>query len=121
MFDSWENGNEKNIDEIEEDISDIMNSSMGIYRNFDDLDDALQRLDGLKNIKIDSKGYYYDYIKVKSLLVLAEACVEAAIARKESRGFHQRSDYPETDENYQKTTCIDFDGKIKISFEGLND
>ena len=120
-FDSWENGNEKNIVDAEDELSDIMNGSMGMYRNFDDLNNALQKLNDLRDMKIDSAGNYYDYVKINALFVLASACIAAAIERKESRGAHQRSDYPETDENYQKTTCISFDGKIKISFEGLDD
>ena len=121
LFDSWRDGDEKNIIEAENELSDIMNASMGMYRNFDDLDNALQKLNVLKNMKIDSAGNYYDHVKINSLFVLASACIKAAIERKESRGAHQRSDYPETDENYQKTTCINFDGQIKISFEGLDD
>ena len=98
-----------------------MNGSMGMYRNSNDLNNALQKLNDLKNMKIDSAGNYYDHVKINALFVLASASIEAAIERKESRGAHQRSDYPETDENYQKTTCINYDGEIKISFEGLDD
>ena len=97
-----------------------MNDNLGIYRNEKDLSNALAKIDEL-NSDINANGNYYDYVKIKSLLLLAKACISSAIERKESRGAHQRLDCPETSESYQKTTCINFDGEIKITFEGLDE
>ena len=108
------------ISEIEKRLADIMNNSMGIYRHENDLINALDELDDLNNHEIDAGGNYYDYVKIKSLLRLAKACVLSALKRKESRGAHQRLDYPKSDEAYEKMTCIDFDGEIEISFEGFD-
>lgn len=120
LFGSWDVCEGINIKDVEDNLSDIMNASMGIYRNHEELNNALQKLNDLNSIDIDSNGKYYDYVKIKSLLLLAKACLKSALMRKESRGAHQRSDYPESDDGYLKTTCINFDGDVKISFEGLN-
>lgn len=119
-YDSWNVSEGRNIKDVEDNLSDIMNTSMGIFRNHDELNEALQKLNDLNDIEIDSGGKYYDYVKIKSLFLLAKACLMAALMRNESRGAHQRSDYPESDDDYLKTTCINFDGDVKISFEGLN-
>jgi succinate dehydrogenase/fumarate reductase flavoprotein subunit len=39
-------------------------------------------------------------MQVRSLLVVLEASARSALMRKESRGVHYRSDYPETDNNH---------------------
>ena len=122
LFKEWnDSSNGVPIMQIENELAEIMNSSMGIYRHEKDLTDALNRLDELESYEINAKGSYYDYVKIKTLLTLAKACILSALKRKESRGAHQRLDYTSTDESYEKTTCIDFDGEIKISFEGFDD
>ena len=122
LFKSWKNfSNGVLLCEIEKRLAEIMNNSMGIYRHEDELINALKHLDELDKLEINTNGSYYDYIKIKSLITLAKACVLSALERRESRGAHQRLDYPEIDESYEKTTCIDFDGKIKISFEGFDE
>ena len=117
-FDASSNG--VLISDIENDLSDIMNSSMGIYRSEEGLKDAINQLDRLSNLEFSSKNYY-DYVRVKALFCLAKACLLSALGRKESRGAHQRIDYPKTSEFYEKTTCVDYDGGIKISFEGFDE
>ena len=120
-FKSWkDSANGVAITRIENQMSSIMNNTLGIYRNEKDLTDALGNIDEL-NQDICANGSYYDYVKITKLLLLAKAFISSAIQRKESRGAHQRLDYPETSEDYHKTTCINFDGEIKISFEGLDE
>lgn len=115
---SWDNGSgEIPIDDFEDKLSRIMNESMGIFRNEKDLKNALNMLDNLDS-NVDARNYY-EYARSNTLLVLAKASIKSALARKESRGAHQRLDWPESDDDYQKTTCVTFDGEIKISFEGL--
>jgi succinate dehydrogenase / fumarate reductase flavoprotein subunit/fumarate reductase (CoM/CoB) subunit A len=38
-----------------------------------------------------------DWFELRASLVAAEAVARAALARRESRGAHQREDFPETD------------------------
>lgn len=118
LLNSWNNSSDAiPIREFEENLSELMNKSMGIYRNGTDLSDALDKLDDLaEDVNADN---YYEYIRINALMMLAEASLKCALARKESRGAHQRLDYPDTDDDYKKTTSVTFDGEIRISFEGL--
>lgn len=106
--------------EIEEKIANIMNQSMGIYRNKLDLKKGLDTLceieDELNNL--DYRNNYYDYIRLKHLVILGKSCIICALNRKESRGSHQRIEYPErNDELYMKTTSVGLvDGEIVIEF-----
>lgn len=46
----------------------------------------------------------------------------SADARKESRGAHNRSDFPEENSDYQKQTVARFDGKvINITLESAGE
>jgi succinate dehydrogenase / fumarate reductase flavoprotein subunit len=55
------------------------------------------------------------------MLILAEALIEGGLERKESRGSHFRTDYPQRDDaNFMKTTVAKFDPEStrpSISFE----
>lgn len=55
------------------------------------------------------------------MLILAEAMIEGGLERKESRGSHYRTDYPQRDDpNFRKTTVAKYNpesSKPSISFE----
>ena len=60
---------------------------------------------------------------VGDMLLIADAIVEGSLARKESRGAHFRTDFPErNDDQFMKTTVAKFNaagGTASISFEDL--
>lgn len=94
-------------------ISNILLDGLGIVRSADGLNRALQRLDALKANSAIS-------VRTQNRLLLAEAMLRSAEARRESRGAHYRSDYPEQNERYRKTTIAECHNKnVQISFRPL--
>jgi succinate dehydrogenase / fumarate reductase flavoprotein subunit len=61
---------------------------------------------------------------VQDMLLVADALIEGSIARKESRGSHYRTDYPErNDERFLKTTVAKYDvrsGRPELSYEEVS-
>jgi succinate dehydrogenase/fumarate reductase flavoprotein subunit len=52
---------------------------------------------------------YFNY-SLAAILTLARATVTCALSRRESRGAHYRSDYPQQDAACQSATIIAYDG-----------
>lgn len=109
----WQESNPKKwgkyVYQLENEVAAIMNSAMGIYRKEKELENAYFQLQELYNEAqyVNSRGNYYDYIRTPALVLVAQAMVKGALARKESRGAHQRRDFPHTDDQkYKKTTVV---------------
>lgn len=85
-------------------IRDILMRAMGIVRNEADMTAALNKIQ-----QIISDGQFNGKklnTREENRLHLAEAMLESAILRKESRGAHYRSDYPQTYEEYRGRTIV---------------
>jgi len=98
-------------------VRDIMWEYCGVVRSGATLMTALDRLTELRavaqdvDVRVSSEGYYdlaYT-LDLRASLMSAEATVRGAIERRESRGAHQRSDYPEIDPNLTVNFVIRLD------------
>ena len=124
------NGSE-NLYKIRNDLRNIMDKNVGVFRNEKQLQSAEKEIDELMerfdNIKISDKNRIYNTdlisaIELKTMLILSKMIVMGAINRKESRGGHARRDYPDRDdENFLKHTLFKKqDGKIIIDYIPVN-
>jgi len=80
--------------------------ALGIYRNEKEL---LASIDCLENIKYsyDLEADTYTKHRLTTILLM----LTAALARKESRGSHMRTDYPEMNKNYLKSIILSNNNK----------
>ena len=94
-------------------IRGILLSGLGIVRSAESLGAALSSLAAL------SAARAYN-ARETARLRLAEAMLRAASERRESRGAHYRADYPQSDEQYRKTTVVRCEnGIVSVSFMPL--
>ncbi|MGB8907283.1 MAG: L-aspartate oxidase [Candidatus Cybelea sp.] len=77
------------------DVRNVMYSNVGLVRDETGLRAALARIRELEEELAEAP-------ELRNLLVVGRLITEAALARRESRGSHYRSDYPQTDEAFAK-------------------
>jgi succinate dehydrogenase / fumarate reductase flavoprotein subunit len=99
-------GKERHVN-IRTELQENMTKLAGVFRNEKDLKKLKKIVKDLqgryKNVTIDDKGEAYNLdlfeaFELGNLLSFAEVVVEGAIARKESRGAHFRTDFPKRDD-----------------------
>jgi succinate dehydrogenase / fumarate reductase flavoprotein subunit len=95
-------------------LSETMNRSLGIVREERSLTKALEEVEYYlsiaERIRYDaSVSPYYNY-SLTGMLNLAKATLLSARARKESRGAHFRSDYPNAKEELCSASLISYQG-----------
>jgi succinate dehydrogenase / fumarate reductase flavoprotein subunit len=117
----------ENIYDIRRELRRTMDEYLGVFRNKEGMERALEKIKELKErfkdieIKDKSKVYNTEFInalELENMLMVSEVVALSALERKESRGAHARTDFPKRDDkNFLKHTIATKDGeKIKISY-----
>jgi succinate dehydrogenase / fumarate reductase flavoprotein subunit len=115
---------------IQKDLQDTMQDLVGIIRTEGELQQALVKLDGLKEraeqAGVEGNRHYnpgwHLAMDLHSLLSVSEATTRAALLRQESRGGHTREDYPATDAEWGRLNVAirrGGDGSMQIQKEPL--
>lgn len=90
---------EVNTKEFKQKIQEIMWNGAGIIRNEHSMLIALEQILELsRNFPRSSKCLNIEEYEVKNMLTTARLIIQTALMRKESRGAHFRSDYPNTED-----------------------
>ncbi len=93
---------------IREEMQTSLEAHAGIYREEEGLTTARDKLQELRDrmagVTLDDTSLTFNtellhYLEVRNLLDVAEAVVHSALNREESRGSHQRRDFPERNDD----------------------
>jgi succinate dehydrogenase / fumarate reductase flavoprotein subunit len=95
---------------IQSDLQEMMQANVGIVRQHDEMVEALNGLDVLRNRaartyvpgNIDFNPAWHTALDLHNLLIVSEAIARSAIERRESRGGHFRDDFPDKDPEFAK-------------------
>jgi succinate dehydrogenase / fumarate reductase flavoprotein subunit len=115
---------------VQRDLQETMQDLVGIIRTQSELDQALTKLQELKEranaTSVEGNQQYnpgwHLAMDLRNLLTVAEAACRAAAERKESRGAHTRDDFPSTDPDWGKFNIAirqSADGSMQIAKEQL--
>ena len=110
----------ENVRALQRDLRNIMTDYCGVVRNEKGLLEGLHQLKELEDrqthigVNPDMAGFagLAHAFDLKASLLAARSTIECALERRESRGAHNRSDYPELDPKLQVNLVWSADGKI---------
>jgi fumarate reductase flavoprotein subunit len=108
-------GGTEKIADIRKAMHTSMEEGVGIYRTESSLLQSQKEVQALKerfrNIKIADHSHTFNTeliaaLELSCLLDVAETVIQSALDRKESRGSHQRTDFPERDDEHYLTHSL---------------
>lgn len=121
-------GGRERISTIREEMQKAMEAGAGIYRTHESVAEAAVTISRLKerfaDIAITDHSHTFNTeltaaLELSYLLDVAEAIIQCALNRKESRGSHQRSDFPQRDDqNYLAHSLVyrNDDGTTRVEY-----
>lgn len=96
-------GDEVNIDKVKQTIQTTVAASAGIWRNTEGLKAGVDKLAQLRELlnsaRVDTTREAISLLEANNMLNTASVILRSAELRTESRGAHQRTDYPSTDDS----------------------
>jgi fumarate reductase flavoprotein subunit len=113
---------------IREEMQQAMDHGAGIYRSGNSLQEAADRLRKLqerfRNVSIHDRSQTFNTELVAAqemefMLDVAESIVQSALRREESRGAHQRTDYPARDDQKYLAHSLAYrnaDGSCRVEY-----
>ena len=100
-------GGRERISTLRAEMHETMEESAGIYRTGATLEKATKKLQNLQerfqDLSLDDRSYTFNTeltaaLELSYMLDVAQTIVQSALERTESRGSHQRTDYPQRDD-----------------------
>ena len=125
-------GGSENIADLRNAMHTTMEEGAGIYRTRESLEKSQKEImeiqQRFKNVKITDKSSTFNTevftaMELSSLLEIAESLIQSALLREESRGSHQRKDFPERDDDKYLTHSMAYKqegGPPKIEYKPVN-
>jgi len=124
----FEKDGKEKLTTLRNELSDALSEGAGIFRDETKLKKALEKVKEIKeranHIKVEDLSYTFNTnlqqtLEFLNMIELAEVTVLAALERRESRGAHFRTDYPErNDKEFLKHSIITLEnGEYKLSYK----
>jgi fumarate reductase (CoM/CoB) subunit A len=113
-------------------LQKLMWDKVGIVRSGDRMEEALEKLGGLKRMVDGATARcrlrhwnreFLEALELKLMVKTAELIATSALTRTESRGSHFRRDFPKTDPGWQKNIILSKgrDGEIAVRSSGMEE
>jgi fumarate reductase flavoprotein subunit len=124
----FKTGGKERIATLREEMQKTVESGAGIYRTESSLKQAIQKLHELqeryRNVALDDHGRTFNTELISALelgfmLDVAQSIVECALHRTESRGAHQRTDFPARDDKKFLAHSLvwrNSDGSLRVDY-----
>jgi aspartate oxidase len=106
-------------------LAETMRHSLGIIRDQETLERGIADVDYYQSIanhlRYDSSVSPYENYSLEGILAVAGASLACAMERRESRGAHYRSDYPQMEEKGRYASIVSREGdlyKVRLDTAG---
>ncbi|HET7305082.1 MAG TPA: fumarate reductase/succinate dehydrogenase flavoprotein subunit [Segeticoccus sp.] len=123
-FDDHGSDNE-NPYSLHQDLQQMMNDLVGIIRREPEMQEALQRLEGLRaraaHVHVEGQRRFHPgwhlALDLRNMLAVCECIARSALERTESRGGHTREDHPDMDARWRGVNLasrLGEDGRVEL-------
>jgi succinate dehydrogenase / fumarate reductase flavoprotein subunit len=111
----YKNDKKESIYKTKDELGSLLFENLGLYRNESCIKQLISKINKIKNeffiFGIEDKSKVYnknllEYLEFKNIVDLSLLISKSAIERKESRGSHFRTDYPNENIDYMKRSMV---------------